>query len=293
MRRFRKRSLLVWAAVGTIVGAGFYYMTPRIYVSSAVIQIVPPRITTDLVKRQPRPSLTVRLDALISRVRTRTKLETLIMELNLYEEMRQRDVMEDVVARMNRDIEVRPISEDTFQVAYKTENRVVPLRVTARLAQLFIDEQYIDRQFSTEGTVQFLESQTEELRSRLSDWEELTLKHPMPPGRGRDIVIEHEVLEERYKVLYRELMAARMAAAIDRSEIGEQFRLLEAARAPETPISPPLLPFLGWGAFGGIVARLLVRILSVNRHKRGLRVALYVLLAIVLLVVGLLIYLLW
>jgi len=109
----------------------------------------------------------------------------------------------------------------------------------------------------------------------------------------RYLVIRNEVAEETYRALNRELLAAQTAAAIERSELREQFRLLGAAHAFETPISPSILPFLAWGAFSGIVARLLVRILSVNRRKRGLRLLLYVLLAIVLLVTSFVVYLHW
>ena len=81
---------------------------------------------------------------------------------------------------MNRDIEVSPTSEDTFQVVYQSENRIVAMRVAARLAQFFINEQYIDRQFVTEGTCPVLGESVEELRSRLADWEEMSLKIRRP-----------------------------------------------------------------------------------------------------------------
>jgi len=277
--------------VGTIVGAILYFFVPRVYRASAVIQIVPPRITTDLVKRQPRPSLRVRIDSLTSRVLTRTKLETLITEFNLYEEMRRHEVMEDVIAQMNRDVEVSPTSEDTFQVAYHAPDRLIAMRVTTKLAQLFINEQYMDRQFVTVGTVQFLDSQVEELRSRLADWEEMSQKLHSPPPRY--LVIDNEVVEERYRTLNRELLAAQTAAAIERSELGEQFRLLEAARAPETPISVPVFRFLAWGAFVGAAGRLMAHILWVQRRSRVLRLTLYALIALVLLGVALLGYLYW
>ncbi len=45
------------------------------------------------------------------------------------------------------------------------------MRVTQRLAQLFINESYIDRQFTTEGNAQFIDSQLEETRQRLVEHE--------------------------------------------------------------------------------------------------------------------------
>ena len=256
-----------------------------------MIQIAPSRITSDLLKPQPKPSLNVRLRSLKSRVLTRTKLENLITEFDLYQEMRRREVMEDVIGLMDRDIEVSPTGEDTFQVVYQAENRIAAMRVAQRLAQIFINESYIDRQVVTEGTVQFLDSEVEEFRSRLAHWDEMSRK--LRSSWPRQFVIENEVVEETYRTLNRELLAAHMAAAINRSELGERFVLLEPARPPEAAIRPSPLPFLAWGAFGGIVLPLLAHIVWVRRRTRGVRVLLYALLAIVLLVAALFGYLYW
>ena len=75
------------------------------------------------------------------------------------------------------------------------------------------------------------------------------------------------------------------------TELGEQFRLLEAARAPEITISVPVFRFLAWGAFVGVAGRLMCHILWVQRRSRVLRLSLYALIALVLLVVALLVYL--
>jgi len=147
------------------------YLQPDQYRSRATIQIQAARVAADLIKSNPRPSLEARLTNLQSRVLTRTKLENLIVEFDLYPEMRRSELMEDVVERMNRDITVGDVRGNTFKVSYDAENRVTAMRVTQRLAQLFIDESYIDRQFYTQGNVQFIDSQLEETRQRLVEHE--------------------------------------------------------------------------------------------------------------------------
>ncbi len=147
-------------------------LLPDRYRSRATIQIQAARVAADLIKSNPRPSLEARLTNLQSRVLTRTKLENLIVEFNLYEEARRSELMEDVVDRMlNRDIVVGDVRGNTFKVSYDAENRVTAMRVAQRLAQLFIDESYIDRQFYTQGNVQFIDSQLEETRQRLVEHE--------------------------------------------------------------------------------------------------------------------------
>jgi protein tyrosine kinase modulator len=149
------------------------YLLKDRYRSVATIQIQAARVTSDLFKNNPRPNLEARLTNLQSRVLTRTKLENLIDEFHLYTDMRQSEaiVMEDVIARMNSDIYVGNVRGNTFQVSYEAEDRVVAMRVAQKLAQLFINESYIDRQFTTQGNVQFIDSQLEETRQRLVEHE--------------------------------------------------------------------------------------------------------------------------
>jgi polysaccharide biosynthesis transport protein len=144
---------------------------PDVYRSRAVIQVVPPRIPADLIKSNPRANLDTRLQNMRPRILSRTKLESLISEFNLYPEERRAELMEDVVEKMDNDINVSVVGGNAFQVSYQAEDRVTALRVTARLARLVIDESYKDREVYTQGTSQFIESQLEETRQRLVDHE--------------------------------------------------------------------------------------------------------------------------
>ena len=147
------------------------HMLPDRYQSKATIQIQAARVNADLIKSNPRPSFDARVMNLQSRVLTRERLEKLITEFDLYPDLLRSESMEDVVAQMTRDISVGETRGNTFKVSFDAENRVTAMRVTQRLAQLFIDESYIDRQVFTEGNVQFIDSQLEETRQRLVEHE--------------------------------------------------------------------------------------------------------------------------
>src|SRR4029450_5679435 len=95
----------------------------------------------------------------------------LISEFNLYSNERRTELMEDVIDRMNHDINVSVVRGNAFQVSYEAEDRATAVRVTARLAQLFIDESLRDREVYTQGTSQFIDSQLEETRQRLIEHE--------------------------------------------------------------------------------------------------------------------------
>jgi len=66
-----------------------------------------------------------------------------------------------------RDIGVDIIKGDAFRVSYQASDPRVAMKVTERLASLFIDESLRDREVLAEGTSQFLATQLDEARRQL------------------------------------------------------------------------------------------------------------------------------
>jgi polysaccharide chain length determinant protein (PEP-CTERM system associated) len=102
---------------------------------------------------------------------SRTRLERIIQDLNLYAKERQNGIMEDIVEQMRRDIAIQVVRGDAFRIAYVGDNPRTVMRVTERLASLFIEENLRDREVLAEGTNQFLEAQLEDARRRLVEHE--------------------------------------------------------------------------------------------------------------------------
>jgi polysaccharide chain length determinant protein (PEP-CTERM system associated) len=98
---------------------------------------------------------------------SRTRLEGIVVDLNLYPEERRSGLMEDVIERMRKDVNVQVVRGDAFKVAYVSESPITAMKVTERLAGLFIDENLKDREQMAQGTSQFLESQLEDAHQRL------------------------------------------------------------------------------------------------------------------------------
>ena len=270
----------MWAMIGVVVGAGVYYAVPKVYEARAVIQVVPPRVPEGFLKARVTAGLDQRLNGMVHWILTRSRLEALVTEFNLYEDERNDMPMEDVVEKMRNDITARVNDQDerdgSFSVSFSYVDAESAMRVTAKLAQLFIDESLTLRDVATQGFSQFIDSQLEETRLRLDEMESTlrewpTKHHQRPP---QELVIENEILQERYKTILRESYASQMEIALETRQIGEQFRLIESARLPEHPIGPLLYPFLIVGAVGGIACRLLLRLASSLWRRRRMQAAL-------------------
>lgn len=156
------------AAAGTAMWAR---TLPDIYQSQTTILVVPQRISQSLVRSTIEVRIEERLPAIEQAIRSRTRLEGLIEEFDLYETERRQMVMEDVVALMNSHIYVNVIRPDAFTVSYMGLDPVKVMRVADRLGTLFIDQSLSYRNNLTEDTDEFLESQLLETRQALEEQE--------------------------------------------------------------------------------------------------------------------------
>jgi protein tyrosine kinase modulator len=137
--------------------------------SDAVILVVPQQVPESYVKSTVTASVADRLQSISQQILSRTRLERIITDLNLYAEQRKTGIMEDIVDRMRDQIEVQTIRGEAFRVSFISEDPRTAMRVAERLGSLFIDESLRDREVLAEGTSQFLEAQLEDARRQLID----------------------------------------------------------------------------------------------------------------------------
>src|SRR5579863_785899 len=130
---------------------------PDRYTSKAVVLVVPQQVPTDYVKPTVSTRLDEQLQTITQQILSRTRLEQIIDELNLYPDERRNGIMQDVVEEMTRDISIDVTRGDAFSVSYTSGNARTAQKVAERLTSAFIDESTKDQANVTEGTSQFLE----------------------------------------------------------------------------------------------------------------------------------------
>lgn len=164
-----------WAIFPAIViAAGVYVWAkqlPNQYQSDTLILVVPQRVPESYVRSTVTTRIEDRLQSITQQILSRTRLERIIQDFNLYPEARKTAIMEDVVERMRGSINVQVVKGDAFRVSFRSDEARTAMRVTERLASLFIEENLRDREVLAEGTNQFLEAQLEDARRRLIETE--------------------------------------------------------------------------------------------------------------------------
>ncbi len=163
--------LIVPLAVVSAATAVVARWLPDQYRSETLIMVVPQRVPETYVRSTVTTRIEDRLQSISQQILSRSRLERIIQDFGLYEEQLETGIMEDVVEAMRQDITVQVVKGDAFRVSYVGQDPRTVMRVTDRLASLFIEENLRDREVLAEGTNQFMESQLEDARQRLIEQE--------------------------------------------------------------------------------------------------------------------------
>src|SRR5262245_43533260 len=109
---------------------------PDLYQSEMLIQVVPQRVPDNYVRSTVTMRTEERLNTLTQQVLSRTALESLIRQMDLYPKEVAAQPMQDVIDRMRKDISVDPVvnggrgDADAFHVRYIYSNPEMATRVT-------------------------------------------------------------------------------------------------------------------------------------------------------------------
>jgi polysaccharide chain length determinant protein (PEP-CTERM system associated) len=237
---WRRRWLLVLPLIATIVGGTLYaFSLPEQWMSTALIQIVPQQVPEAYVKSTVTMRIEDRLDSIKQLILSRTRLEAIIQEFNLYPEERRGGLVEDVVERMrNSDISMSVAKGDAFRISFISSDPKLAMRVTERITSLFIAENLRDREVVAERSSQFLESQLNEVRQQMENTE-----HKLAAYRQRYAgQLPDQVGANLQAVTSLQLQIQQITEAINRDRDNRLFLQRQLADLNDTATTPSATP---------------------------------------------------
>lgn len=169
--------------VGVIGGLLYSRSRPSLYRSDAVVQVVPQRIPDTYVESTVTARVEDRLSSIAQQVLSRTQLEAVIVEFDLYPVERRSKPMEDVFEMMLERVAVVPVVDegrratrqngaDSFRISFDYYDPRIARDVVGKLASFFIDRNAKERGSQAEQTSAFLEAQLADARARLETQEQ-------------------------------------------------------------------------------------------------------------------------
>jgi polysaccharide chain length determinant protein (PEP-CTERM system associated) len=172
----RKRKWLIVSPLVVGVAASLLVAKriPQQYKSETLIMVVPQRIPDSYVKPTDATTIEERLPSISEQIQSRSRLERIITEFDLYKKERAKGVMEDVVQKMRANITVKlegKTQDSSFRVSYVNADPRTAQKVTERLASWYIEENLRDRENLATNTSDFLNSELEDAKRRLIEHE--------------------------------------------------------------------------------------------------------------------------
>ena len=264
--------IFVAAVLGGVIGGALAARVTPVYTSEMLIGVAPPPLPESLVSSTVGFEIGTVADMVSQQIKSRTRLERLIKEFDLYKDERRRDILENIVEHMRNSIAIDVIERGdavVYRVTFVGTEPQTVMKVTERLAALFIKEHEEDRHLLAQSTQAFLTDSLEETRRRLVERHaQLRAAREKRQPEAETLAIEYEVLQTTYKDLSFKVEESRIAADVEGTGRGAQLRVIEGARVPERPIAPDWRKYLGAGAGSGAVMGGLVLLLGATRPVR-------------------------
>ncbi|MBI5194192.1 MAG: hypothetical protein HZA08_12245 [Nitrospirae bacterium] len=174
----RRKWFLIVPFIISIIGIilSFVIIKPE-YKSSTLILVEPQKVPESYVKATVTEEVQERLNTISQQVMSRTRLESVIKEFDLYRGKKEKMGSEETVELMRKNIEIDVKGDpkkkelSAFTISFINDNPEIAMNVTNRLASLFIEENLKAREQQAEGTTEFLENQLQGLKTVLEDQE--------------------------------------------------------------------------------------------------------------------------
>ena len=178
----RRWQLIVPALVIFLVAAVAAFSLPRKYRSTATILIEAQEVPSEYVKTNITSFADQRLQAINQRIMGTPRLIEMIKRFNLYGDLRSRVTMEEVVAKMTKDIKFATISADVvdprsgrpaqatiaFSVSFSGATPEIAQQVANELSSLYMEENLKEREKQSIGTSKFLQEEMQAIQGNLA-----------------------------------------------------------------------------------------------------------------------------
>jgi polysaccharide chain length determinant protein (PEP-CTERM system associated) len=233
----RKWYIIVPLVVSILISFGVYKYIPKVYRATTLILAQPQSVPANYVQPSITDTVINRLNTISQEIMSRTRLEKVIREFNLYADLRKEVSMEERVETMRKAIQVKVQEEkrdrtgNSFTISFEGEEPKTVMMVTNKLASLVIEENSKVRELQAGGTSEFINKEllTMEDRLKRKEQEIRVFKERHMGQLPQQLDANLRILEQLQQQL--RTMSEKIRAAEDRTVISqgqlEQLRKLE------------------------------------------------------------------
>ncbi len=171
----RKWYIIIPLVIGALASFGVYKYLPKVYKATTLILVQAQKVPEAYVRSTVTDVMSERMATLSQEILSRTRLEKVIQEFNLYSDLKGKPPLEDIVEIMRKAIEVKIQGgggQNSFTVSYEGSEPKTVMMVTNELASLFIEENLKLRESRVEGTADFINKELQAMEEELKKKEQ-------------------------------------------------------------------------------------------------------------------------
>jgi protein tyrosine kinase modulator len=218
LKIIRRRKWLIILPIVAMTSAVVWVVRrlPDVYESVTLIVVKPSTLPTTVVPTVTEDSLTRQLTSIAQVVTSRSSLEPLVKQYELYKTERLRGApMESIIDTMRNDIKVevntsRNDITNGFNITFRGRDPKITQAVTSELASKYINEQMKNTVDSTKSAKQFIDQQVQQAKDELNAVDDKRLEFMQKnvgnlPSEASSLVGQLTGLREQQKALIAEV----------------------------------------------------------------------------------------
>lgn len=160
------------------LGLAATYVLPKRYTSETMVLVEQPTVGPDYVKPVISEDLSQRLASMKEKILSVTRLQPIIEKFGLYAADRSRVHIEDLVERLRKVVEIKPMEPTPgtqsrqlpgFYVDVTFNNPQLAQQICTEITSMFLEQNATERKQQAKETTSFLSKQLEESKKSLDD----------------------------------------------------------------------------------------------------------------------------
>ncbi|MBM4333688.1 MAG: hypothetical protein FJ117_21150 [Deltaproteobacteria bacterium] len=176
----RKWYIILPLVLSVFVSIAVYYYLPKVYKAKTLILVQPQKVPDRYVPSTVTASVVDRLHSITLEILSRSRLEQVVKEFNLFADIQGKVSMDEIIDQMRKLIDIRPEGQagrrpeelSAFSISYQGEEPKTVMMVTNKLASSFIEENLKVRESLSEGTSDFINRELHAMEENLQKKEQ-------------------------------------------------------------------------------------------------------------------------
>jgi protein tyrosine kinase modulator len=168
---YRRKGLIICVFIVVFLLTAYTaVILPNVYRSSSLILVSPQRVPSTFVTSTITTDLGERMQSIIQEILSRTQLEKIVREFDLYPSTNS-SFLEERIEKLRKAIKVEFRRNNVFQLSFESDNPEKAKQITGRIASLFIEQNLQVREQQAMGTKSFMTAEADRLRKELEEQE--------------------------------------------------------------------------------------------------------------------------